>query len=548
MSPRLFVLVAIAAARIAVAQLPPVPVPVENPITPAKAMLGKILFWDEQLSSDNTTACGSCHMAEVGGGDPRAATPQNVSPGPDGVFNTADDIRGSRGVVRCDPLGHFTPEPFFFPNAQVTRRKSPSFIGAQWSPELFWDGRAGGTFHDPVTQQVVIQNDGALESQAAGPSVSDVEMACQNRSPAALAAKVTTLVPLHLATNVPAPMAAAIAANPTYPQLFQAAFGDPAVTAARIAMAIATYERTLIPDQTPWDLFTGGNPSALTPAQTNGLLLFNGIANCALCHIPPLFTDHSFANIGVRPDIEDLGRNEVTNLITDKGKFRVPSLRNVGLRAPFFHNGGKATLQDVLTFYKVGGDFPGPNLDVRLLPLIMTHTQEAELLDFVTNALIDPRVANALPPFDRPTLNSELTFNFPATYGTGSSGTGGFVPTWAAPHPPYVGNDHFVIGLTNAVGGATAYFAFTPNPAQPGATILGKPLWIDSPPETLVPLTLSGSPGVAGAGHTSFLVNIPNQASYSDLTGFGQWFVLDAGATNGLAVSSGLILTTYTAN
>ena len=82
------------------AQLPPPPVPFENPLTPEKVVLGKILFWDEQLSSDDSTACGTCHQPEFGGSDPRAA--DALHPGPDGLFGTADDIRGSFGVTRQD--------------------------------------------------------------------------------------------------------------------------------------------------------------------------------------------------------------------------------------------------------------------------------------------------------------------------------------------------------------------------------------------------------------------------------------------------------------
>ena len=80
------------------AALPPVPVPAENPITEEKRILGKMLFWDEQLSTDGTTACGSCHIPGVGGIDPRAA----LHPGRDGRFNTDDDITGSPGVVASD--------------------------------------------------------------------------------------------------------------------------------------------------------------------------------------------------------------------------------------------------------------------------------------------------------------------------------------------------------------------------------------------------------------------------------------------------------------
>jgi cytochrome c peroxidase len=110
---------------------------------------------------------------------------------------------------------------------------------------------------------------------------------------------------MALATNLPADMAAAIAGGATYPQLFQAAFGTPDITAQRIALALATYQRTLVPNQTPYDLFVAGNQNALTQQQRNGLNVFNGPARCNLCHTPGLFSDGQFRNLGLRPISQD---------------------------------------------------------------------------------------------------------------------------------------------------------------------------------------------------------------------------------------------------
>ncbi|HEY5565864.1 MAG TPA: cytochrome c peroxidase, partial [Gammaproteobacteria bacterium] len=87
------------------AELPPVPVPAENPITEPKRVLGKMLFWDEQLSSDNTVACGTCHRPAAGGADPRAG----VNPGADA--GTIDDVRGSPGMRSLDVNGRPTRHP-----------------------------------------------------------------------------------------------------------------------------------------------------------------------------------------------------------------------------------------------------------------------------------------------------------------------------------------------------------------------------------------------------------------------------------------------------
>src|SRR5262245_37486826 len=158
----------------ATAQLPLAWQPPQNPSTHIKVVLGKILFWDEQLSSDDSIACGTCHLPEFGGSDGRWA--QGPHPGPDGVYGTADDIHGSQGVSRQANNGDFTLDAVFGLRVQVTRRVAPTNLGAAHHSELFWDGRADSQFVDPETGLVLIPVGGALESQAVGPILSPVEM------------------------------------------------------------------------------------------------------------------------------------------------------------------------------------------------------------------------------------------------------------------------------------------------------------------------------------------------------------------------------------
>lgn len=524
------------------AQLPAVPVPAENPMTPEKVILGKILFWDEQLSSDNTTACGTCHIPAVGGGDPRTATALNTHPGADGLFGTTDDVKGSRGVVFCNSEGSLDDDGTFFPRPQVTRRKAPSAIGAAWAPEIFWDGRAGSAFFDPQTGVQLIATNGALESQAVGPIVSTVEMACDLRTHGDVAAKIAAATPMRLSPGVTVDIAVALAANPTYQDLFTAAFGDPAITSARIGMAIASYERTLIPDQTPFDDFMNGNTAALTPNQQLGLAVFNSNGRCNLCHIGPLFTDDSFANIGVRPAGEDHGREEVTGAPGDMGAFKIPSLRNVGLRAPYFHNGSRATLAAAINFYKLGGDF-FDNLDPRMQPLVITHTEELALADFLQNGLTDPRVALEIAPFDRPLLYSELFFN--PTIGTGETGSGGFALSVVAPQPPLLGASRFSFGVRGGVGGAPAFAALSFTAPTPGTFFGTHPVHVDLANFLFVPLTLGGPNGVAGKGHFSFLWDVPNDPNLTGLLLFAQFGAVDAASMDGLVFSDGVQLTAF---
>ena len=131
-----------------------------------KALLGKFLFWEEQLSHDNSTSCGTCHIPEVGGSDPRVHQPRSIHPGYDGIFGNADDVVGSIGVVLQACGGDTIDDGIFFPERQVTGRRSPSFIASGYHPTLFWDGRAGPEFVDPETGQVLIATGGALEAQA----------------------------------------------------------------------------------------------------------------------------------------------------------------------------------------------------------------------------------------------------------------------------------------------------------------------------------------------------------------------------------------------
>ena len=381
--------------------LPDVPFPTENPITEDKRVLGKILFWEEQLSSDNSVACGTCHATDFAGADSRIG----VHPGADGVLGNTDDVFGSPGVVRRDVTNAPVVDPIFGFDPQVTPRSTPNFFGGLWSPEAFLDGRAGGVFLDPEDgTTVLISMGGALENQAVGPILNSVEMAKEGRTWTDVTTKLSASTPLTFATNLPADVGAALAAHPTYADLFTAAFGDAAITASRIAFAIATYERTLVADQTPWDAFQAGDSNALTSSQLTGWGFFQ-TSSCAICHVAPLFTDSTFRNIGTRDPAEDLGRADVTLLAVDNGKFKVTTVRNVGLKRTFLHTGELATLAEVMRFYAPGGQGSTVNIDP-LMPIEFSPQVEAAMVDFMANGLLDPRVAAASFPFDQPTIQA----------------------------------------------------------------------------------------------------------------------------------------------
>ncbi|MBV9927865.1 MAG: DUF4214 domain-containing protein [Acidobacteria bacterium] len=517
--------------------LNPPAAPAGNPVTAAKAFLGKALFWDEQLSSTRTVSCGTCHFATNGGSDSRtvAGSARAKNPGADGLFDTADDVFGSPGVPLNNLDGTYGLSPTYGFREQVTGRKSKSYIDAAFSNTLFWDGRATQTFTDPLTNQVVLQAGAALESQVLGPPVNSAEMGHTGRDWNDVAARVASAKPLALSSDVPAGLRAWIDGR-TYPELFAEVFGTSDVTPARIAMAIATFERTVYSDRTPFDLSTQGI-TPLPAAEQRGLNVFNGQGRCNTCHAGVLFSDNQFHNIGLRPQTEDTGRFQVTGNANNMGEFRTASLRNVSLRAPYFHNGRFNTLEEVVDFYNRGGDFDAPNIDRnRIRALGLSAQQRSDLVAFLRNALTDPRVAAGQTPFERPMLYTEST-RVPALTGAGTPGSGGGVPTMIASEPPLAGNPNFTIAVSNALGGAQAVLVVDRN--DPGAG--------PSVPSTgsfaRVGVQLNG--GGAGQGTGSVSLQIPNSAAFVGQTFYGRWYVTDAAAAGGVAVSAAVRFTVF---
>lgn len=516
--------------------LNPPPAPPGNPVTATKAYLGKALFWDEQLSSTRTVSCGTCHFAGNGGSDSRSIvnSARATNPGADAIFGTGDDVFGSPGVTSNNADGTFNWSSVYGFREQVTGRKAKSYIDAAYSPLLFWDGRATGTFTDPVTGAVVLPNGGALESQVLGPPVNSVEMAHGGRNWTDVAARISASKPLALSPSAPTALSTWIGGR-TYPQLFEEAFGTPEVTPARIAMAIATFERTLYSDRTPFDDAAGGI-APLTPAEQRGQGVFNNQGRCNTCHTGNLFTDNQFHNIGLRPQTEDTGRFQVTGNQNNLGEFRTPSLRNVGLRAPYFHNGRFATLEDVVEFYNRGGDFPAPNVDRnRIRPLNLTPQQRADLVAFLRRPLTDPRVAAQTAPFDRPTLYTESS-RVPEIVGTGTAGANGFVPQAIAYEPPIVGNPNFTVAVSNALGSAQAVLVVDDNDPGTGQIPANA---------SFARLSVQLSGNDAGGGFGSVSLQIPDNSALVGRTFYGRWFVSDPNAPNNLAVSQAFRFTVF---
>lgn len=232
---------------------------------------------------------------------------------------------------------------------RLTLRNVPTVINTAYLDALFWDGRAG-----------------SLEEQARAPLLHPSEMAGSSA---------------HIART--------LGAIPGYRAQFREAFGSPAISLERVADAIATFERTLISGNSPFDRWRfGGEASALSEGAIRGFGVFSSKANCVTCHLADArsapFTDGKFHNTGVGMDKTppQRGREAVTGRARDRGKFKTPTLRHVSRTAPYMHDGRFRTLEEVVEFYDGGGG-PNPRLDTAVKPLGLTDAEKKDLVAFL---------------------------------------------------------------------------------------------------------------------------------------------------------------------
>ena len=249
-------------------------------------------------------------------------------------------------------------------------RHAPTVINSAYSTLQFWDGRAP-----------------SLEEQAKGPMANPVEMA-------------------HSLDGV----VKRLQADAKYPALFQGAWGTDQISIDLVAKSIASFERTVIAGDSPFDKFYyGHDPKALSPEAQRGLKVFMSPkkGNCEACHSIEkgyaLFTDNKFHNLGIgadtRGELNDLGRYNETKVDADKGCFKTPSLRNLANRGPYMHDGSFPTVKDTLAHYIGGGNW-NPHLDKEIHSLdVLTFDERDELLQFL-DALNGKLPDNIGPPAD----------------------------------------------------------------------------------------------------------------------------------------------------
>jgi len=186
-------------------------------------------------------------------------------------------------------------------------------------------------------------------------------------------------------------------AAPRYVAAFTVAFGDGDITRPRIEQALATYERTIIAGEAPFDRWIMGDETAIGAEAKRGFALFNGKAHCASCHSGPSFTDGSFQDIGSATG-NDIGRGR---LFPKSEKlqyaFKTPTLRDVARRGPYMHDGSIATLEDVIELYDKGG-IDRPSRSPSITPLSLTQPEKKALIAFLRTLTADKSEPNPPPP------------------------------------------------------------------------------------------------------------------------------------------------------
>ncbi len=299
----------------------------DNPATPAKVELGKMLYFDPRLSASHTISCSSCHNIGLGGAD---AEPTSI--------------------------GH---------RWQHGGRNAPTVFNAVFNTAQFWDGRAKD-----------------LEQQAGGPVVNPVEMASPE---------------LHVGEQ--------LKGIPGYHDVFTKAFPGESdlITLANVQKAIAVFEATLITPNAPFDRFLRGEENALSSAQKTGLTLFID-KGCSACHNGINVGGGMYAPFGVveKPGAEllppgDKGRFMVTKTASDEYVFKVPTLRNIALTAPYFHSGQAWDLRQavaVMGTSQVGVQLTADEVD-KITAFLDSLTGDQPK---VVYPILPPSVAGTPPP------------------------------------------------------------------------------------------------------------------------------------------------------
>ena len=336
--------------------VPPPRVPTDSPMTVERVELGRHLFYDKRLSGNGTQACATCHLQELAFTDARALA------------------LGSTG--------------------EMHPRSAMSLINVAYRDALTWANPSLRTFEEQVLVPLF--------------GTKPIELGLQGHE---------------------ARVFAALAKDPVYQRLFASAFRDvkEPVNTSNIAKALSAFLRSIVSFRSPFDRYRfEGDKAALSPSAARGMeLFFSTQTRCGGCHMahnvsidlglnldggsktaaspstdPPVFMFHNTGLYNrpgpvVYPD-DNTGLYAHTGKLEDVGKFRVPSLRNIAVTAPYMHDGSIATLQEVLNHYVAGSRAPNPRLSESIKPLTLSDDDRRDLIAFLESltdqeALRDPR-------------------------------------------------------------------------------------------------------------------------------------------------------------
>jgi cytochrome c peroxidase len=176
---------------------------------------------------------------------------------------------------------------------------------------------------------------------------------------------------------------------PGYVRAFHAAFGDNIISRGKIELALATFERSIVSGEAPFDRWIKGDEGAISEAAKRGFDLFNGKAHCASCHSGWAFTDSSFHDIGTAKG-DDIGRGKLfPTSVKLRYAFKTPTLRDAARRTPFMHDGSVATLEEVIDLYDKGG-IERPSRSVLIFPLHLSQTEKSDLIAFLRTLTAAP--------------------------------------------------------------------------------------------------------------------------------------------------------------
>jgi cytochrome c peroxidase len=375
-----------------------------NPITAQKVALGKALFHETALSTNGvndskrgTWSCASCHHANAGF---KSGVKQGIGEGGWGFANS-----GANRVL-ADGFTMDSSDPDYIPDVQPVT--SPTILNTAYQDVMLWNGQFGNATNGIVNAGItpgILSTEGTPKAENAR-QLSGLEIQ---------AAAGQTVHRLMIEGD------SVLQTNATYIEMFEAAFPNSALDVKEdSSKAIAAYERTVLANQSPFQLWLKGDEDAMSEQELNGANLFFGKANCSGCHTGPalssdvgatedeIFFAIGFADFqngdpavtGTVDDATSKGRGGFTGEEADNYKFKIATLYNLADTSVFGHGGSFSSVKEVVEYKNAGvsqKDIPASNIDYRFVPLGLSNDEVDDLVAFLENALYDPDLKRYVP-------------------------------------------------------------------------------------------------------------------------------------------------------